>query len=86
MSRFGILLMRLLAPLPRPNSLRDHVGFEEHFQNSMKTFGSTDPIPEEWFKLPIHYKGQVDRIFGPEDTVPYPTITEKFDYELEIRP
>jgi 2-keto-4-pentenoate hydratase/2-oxohepta-3-ene-1,7-dioic acid hydratase in catechol pathway len=82
--RHALADVRLLAPMPRPNSLRDHVSFEEHFKNSMKTFGSTDPIPEEWFKLPIHYKGYVDRIFGPEDLVPYPTITEKFDYELEV--
>lgn len=82
--RHDLADVRLLAPLPRPNSLRDHLTFEEHLKNGLKAMGSTAPLPEEFYKLPVHYKGNVDRIFGPEEQVPYPTITERFDYELEI--
>jgi 2-keto-4-pentenoate hydratase/2-oxohepta-3-ene-1,7-dioic acid hydratase in catechol pathway len=82
--RHDLTDVRLLAPLPRPNSLRDYLTFEEHLKNGLKAMGSTASLPEEFFKLPVHYKANVDRIFGPDDPVPYPTITERFDYELEI--
>jgi 2-keto-4-pentenoate hydratase/2-oxohepta-3-ene-1,7-dioic acid hydratase in catechol pathway len=70
--------VRLLAPLPRPNSLRDFMVVEEHVRNSFKT------VPPEWFNLPVYWRGNVDAIFGPEDTIAWPAYTEKLDYELEI--
>jgi len=70
---------RLLAPLPRPRSLRDYLVVEEHLRNAR----GSEP-PPEWFKIPAHYKGNVDAIYGPEDEVPWPYYTEKLDYELEI--
>jgi 2-keto-4-pentenoate hydratase/2-oxohepta-3-ene-1,7-dioic acid hydratase in catechol pathway len=76
--------VRLLAPLPRPNSLRDFLVFEEHLRNVYRTLGRENQFPPEWFNLPAHYKGNVDAIYGPEDVVPYPGYTEKLDYELEI--
>ncbi|MGE0067669.1 MAG: fumarylacetoacetate hydrolase family protein [Solirubrobacterales bacterium] len=82
--RHDLAAVRLLSPMPRPNSLRDYLCFEEHFRNCLRTLGREDDFPPEWFNLPAHYKGNVDRIFGPEETVPYPTFTDKLDYELEI--
>jgi len=76
--------VRLLAPLPRPNSLRDFLVFEEHLRNVGRTIGRGDQLPPEWYNLPAHYKGNVDAIYGPDDVVPYPGYTEKLDYELEI--
>ncbi|MBS1678310.1 MAG: fumarylacetoacetate hydrolase family protein [Actinobacteria bacterium] len=82
--RHDLATVRLLSPLPRPNSLRDYLCFEEHLRNCYRTLGRENDFPPEWFNLPAHYKGNPDRIFGPEDVVPYPTITGKLDYELEI--
>jgi 2-keto-4-pentenoate hydratase/2-oxohepta-3-ene-1,7-dioic acid hydratase in catechol pathway len=76
--------VRILAPLPRPNSLRDFLVFEEHLRNVGRTIGRADQLPPEWYNLPAHYKGNVEAIYGPEDVVPYPGYTEKLDYELEI--
>ena len=76
--------VRLLAPLPRPNSLRDFLVFEEHLRNIGRVLGRPDQLPPEWYNLPAHYKGNPDAIYGPEDVVPYPGYTEKLDYELEI--
>jgi 2-keto-4-pentenoate hydratase/2-oxohepta-3-ene-1,7-dioic acid hydratase in catechol pathway len=76
--------VRLLAPLPRPNSLRDFLVVEEHLVNCRRTMGMDETLPEEWYRLPAHYKGNVDAIYGPDDVVPYPAYTEKLDYELEI--
>jgi 2-keto-4-pentenoate hydratase/2-oxohepta-3-ene-1,7-dioic acid hydratase in catechol pathway len=82
--RHGVDAIRLLAPLPRPNSLRDFLVVEEHLRNAYRTLGREDQFPAEWFNLPAHYKGNVDAIYGPEDVVPYPSYTERLDYELEI--
>jgi len=71
--------VRLLAPIPRPPSLRDYLVVEEHLRNARKA----DP-PPEWFNIPAYYKGNVDAIYGPEDEVPWPFYTDKLDYELEI--
>lgn len=72
--------VRLLAPVPRPNSLRDYLVVEEHMRNARKG----REIPEEWFRIPVYYKGNVDEIYGPDDEVPWPAYTDKLDYELEI--
>lgn len=70
--------VRLRAPLPRPNSLRDFMLVEEHVRNSL------GEVPAEWYEIPVYWKGNCDTVFGPEDTVPWPSYTDKLDYELEI--
>ena len=80
--RHELAAVRLLAPLPRPNSLRDYLVFEEHLSNIYTRLDRQ--FPPEWFNLPAHYKGNVDAIYGPGDTVPYPSFTDQLDYELEI--
>jgi 2-keto-4-pentenoate hydratase/2-oxohepta-3-ene-1,7-dioic acid hydratase in catechol pathway len=81
--RFGVDEVRLRAPLPRPNSLRDYMVIEQHVRGALARGGLTE-VPAEWYRIPAHYKGNVDEIYGPEDTVPWPAYTEKLDYELEI--
>ena len=70
--------VRLAAPLPRPNSMRDFMLVEEHVKNSFGT------VPEEWYRLPIHWKGNPDTVIGPDDEVPWPHYTDKLDFELEV--
>lgn len=70
--------VRLRAPLPRPNSMRDFMLVEEHVKN---TFGA---VPPEWYDVPVHWKGNPDTVIGPDDEVPWPHYTDKLDYELEV--
>jgi 2-keto-4-pentenoate hydratase/2-oxohepta-3-ene-1,7-dioic acid hydratase in catechol pathway len=70
--------VRLAAPLPRPNSMRDFMLVEEHVKNSFGT------VPAEWYRLPIHWKGNPDTVIGPDDEVPWPHYTDKLDFELEV--
>ncbi len=72
--------IRLLAPLPRPNSIRDCLAFEEHVKNSMGGQG----IPPAWYEIPIYYKGNPDTVAGPGDDVIWPSYTQLLDYELEF--
>ena len=77
---FSLDEIDLLPPLPRPNTLRDFMVFEEHVKNT-----GGDP-PDVWYDVPIYYKGNPnpDVTFGPDDDVPYPGYSESLDYELEV--
>jgi 2-keto-4-pentenoate hydratase/2-oxohepta-3-ene-1,7-dioic acid hydratase in catechol pathway len=70
--------VELLAPLPRPNSMRDFMLIEEHVKNS---FGD---VPEAWYEIPVYWKGNPDTVIGPDATVSWPHYTAKLDFELEV--
>ncbi len=74
--------IRLAAPLPNPSSLRDFIAFEEHIAATSKRRGQ--PIPPEWYKAPVYYKGNHRTIVGPDHSLPWPLNTQKLDYELEL--
>ncbi|MDE2039411.1 MAG: fumarylacetoacetate hydrolase family protein [Elusimicrobia bacterium] len=73
---------RLLAPLPRPRALRDFFAFEEHALQGAKRRG--EPLAPQWYDQPVYYKGNHREIYGPGDTVPWPSYTRRFDFEFEI--
>jgi len=73
--------VQLLAPVPRPNSLRDFSIFETHMSKARET---PAPKPGHWFRKPPYYKGNPDNILGPEDPFPYPSYTDMLDLEFEI--
>ncbi|MDY6833905.1 MAG: fumarylacetoacetate hydrolase family protein [Chloroflexota bacterium] len=70
--------IHLKSPVLRPNSLRDYLSFEDH-----ASFGGQRQLPQAWYEMPICYKGNVDTIIGPEDTIPWPSFCDLLDYELE---
>lgn len=74
--------VQLVAPLPNPPSLRDFIAFEEHIAATSKRRGQ--PIPPEWYKAPVYYKGNHRTIIGPDETLSWPMETTKLDYELEL--
>jgi 2-keto-4-pentenoate hydratase/2-oxohepta-3-ene-1,7-dioic acid hydratase in catechol pathway len=74
--------LRLLAPLPNPPALRDFIAFEDHIAATSKKRGQ--PIPPEWYKAPVYYKGNHRTIIGPDEDLPWPLETAKLDYELEL--
>lgn len=74
--------VQIAAPLPNPPSLRDFIAFEEHIAATSKKRGQ--PIPPEWYKAPVYYKGNHRTIIGPDEDLPWPLDTTKLDYELEL--
>jgi fumarylacetoacetate (FAA) hydrolase len=75
--------VRLLAPVPRPPSVRDAYAFEEHIRNAARVTGRPG-VPDEWYELPIFYFSNPAAIYGPEDEIPFPAGSEELDYELEV--
>ncbi|MEN3284775.1 MAG: hypothetical protein V7607_5915 [Solirubrobacteraceae bacterium] len=85
--------VRLLTPLPRPTSIRNFSLVEQHMLSAIermnaKKIGGMEPsltrIPPEWYELPAFYKTTVEEVYGPDDVIPWPQLTDFFDYELEI--
>ena len=83
--------VRLLAPVPRPNTIRDFMVFEGHTLNSLRTMArlkGQDPeavrVPEVWYRFPAYYKGNPMTVVGPEAEVVWPSYESKLDYELEF--
>jgi 2-keto-4-pentenoate hydratase/2-oxohepta-3-ene-1,7-dioic acid hydratase in catechol pathway len=72
----------LLAPLPRPTSMRDTLSFEQHMINFEKRTGQK--TPQRWYEVPIYYKGNRHSVVGPETMIEWPPYTEKLDFELEF--
>jgi fumarylacetoacetate (FAA) hydrolase len=73
--------VRLLAPLPRPRSLRDFYAFEQHVATARQQRGQ--PVPPAWYTMPVFYFGNHQAILGPDALVALPR-TEQLDYELEV--
>ena len=76
------LLVSPILDVPRPFSLRDFFAFEEHVKSDFAKRG--EPMPPEWYEIPVYYKGNHQSIIGPDDEVRWPSFTEKFDYGLEF--
>ena len=74
--------VRLLAPLPNPASVRDFYAFEDHVKKGFEKRG--EPMPPEWYEIPVYYKSGHHNIIGTDSDVRWPAFTQKFDYELEI--
>jgi fumarylacetoacetate (FAA) hydrolase len=75
--------VQLLAPMPRPPSVRDAYAFEEHVRNAARVAGRPG-VPDEWYELPVFYFSNPAAIFGPDDEIPFPAGSEELDYELEV--
>jgi 2-keto-4-pentenoate hydratase/2-oxohepta-3-ene-1,7-dioic acid hydratase in catechol pathway len=87
--------LTLLAPLPRPRSVRDCMVFERHIVQATRTvtrwkMGPFEPLARPflklskvWYEQPIFYKSNRFSVVGPDAEVRMPAGTQKFDYELE---
>ncbi len=79
---FRLADVRLLAPFPRPRTIRDFYAFEAHVKNARARRGL--PMIPEWYEFPVFYFSNPNAVFGPGDEVPKPRDTEMLDFELEV--
>jgi 2-keto-4-pentenoate hydratase/2-oxohepta-3-ene-1,7-dioic acid hydratase in catechol pathway len=70
--------IKLKAPVPRPNSIRDYLAFEGHASRSGKR-----KLDKSWYEIPLCYRGNQDTVIGPDEIIPWPAYTDLLDYELE---
>jgi fumarylacetoacetate (FAA) hydrolase len=72
--------VRLLAPLPRPASLRSFVAFEQHMAARSQR---GQAVPAEWYRSPAFAFANHGAIYGSDAAVPMPQ-SEALDYELGL--
>jgi len=70
------------APIRKPPSIRDFYAFEQHVKTANQIRGRD--IPEEWYAFPVFYFSNPNAVYGPGQSIPYPSATQALDYELEI--
>ncbi len=73
---------RLLAPIPRPPSMRDGYAFRQHVVTARKNRG-LEMIPE-FDQFPVFYFTNHNSVVGPGDVVVERDHLERLDYELEV--
>jgi fumarylacetoacetate (FAA) hydrolase len=73
--------VRLLAPLPRPASLRCFEAFEEHIAAVFRQ--SAQALPAAWYRFPAFAFGNHGAILGPDAPLALPDGSA-LDYELEL--
>src|SRR5262249_23960371 len=67
--------VRILSPLPRPRALRDFFAFEDHAKAGAAR--RNEPLSPAWYEQPVYYRGNHREIYGPGDTIPWPSYTRK---------
>jgi 2-keto-4-pentenoate hydratase/2-oxohepta-3-ene-1,7-dioic acid hydratase in catechol pathway len=72
--------VKLLAPVPRPTTMRDFSVYEEHMMRRRPDAQK----PPGWYHFGTCYKGNPDMVFGPDDPMRWPDFTEMLDPELEL--
>lgn len=74
--------VHLLAPIPRPPSVRDFMAFENHYVTSMEALGvPTNPL---YYEQPVFYFSNPAAIQGPYDDARIAPGSSCYDYELEV--
>jgi fumarylacetoacetate (FAA) hydrolase len=71
----------LLAPIPRPPSMRDGYAFRQHVETARKNRG-LEMIPE-FDQFPVFYFTNHQAVIGPGPLRVRPKAIERLDYELE---
>ena len=72
----------LLAPIPHPPQMRDFLCFEKHLLQAFRAIGKNPP--PTWYERPVFYHPSRFSVCGPEAEVPWPSYTERLDFELEF--
>lgn len=74
--------VQLLPPLPKPPSIRDFLGFEQHMLNASKAFGHN--VKDQYYNIPVFYFTNHHAVYGPDDEIKRPATETKLDLELEL--
>jgi fumarylacetoacetate (FAA) hydrolase len=72
---------KLLAPIPRPPSMRDGYAFRQHVETARRNRG-LEMIPE-FDQFPVFYFTNHQAVVGPGPVSVMPRHTERLDFELE---
>ena len=72
----------LRTPVPDPPTLRDFYAFEQHVK-AARARRNAEMIPE-WYEIPVFYFSNTAALYGSDEDVPYPRLSNELDFELEV--
>lgn len=76
--------VQLMAPIPRPPSIRDSLGFLEHMRNCLAATGRGRQLDDTWYRIPAFYFACPATVLGPYDDAPMAPGSACQDFELEV--
>src|SRR6516165_12289328 len=74
----------LMAPIPRPPSIRDSLCFLDHMRNCQAAMGAGRVLADTWYRIPAFYFACPATVLGPYDDAPTAPGSAWQDFELEI--
>ncbi|MDQ3952826.1 MAG: fumarylacetoacetate hydrolase family protein, partial [Actinomycetota bacterium] len=74
--------LKWLCPIDKVASLKDFLAFEDHVKRGAQRRGAS--VPDYWYEAPVYYKGNHRAVIGPDATCPWPSYTNRLDFELEL--
>jgi 2-keto-4-pentenoate hydratase/2-oxohepta-3-ene-1,7-dioic acid hydratase in catechol pathway/glyoxylase-like metal-dependent hydrolase (beta-lactamase superfamily II) len=74
----------LMAPIPRPPSVRDSLCFLDHMRNCQAAMGGGRTLKDTWYRIPAFYFACPSTVLGPYDDAPTAPGSAWQDFELEI--
>ncbi|GAC1451989.1 MAG: fumarylacetoacetate hydrolase family protein [Ktedonobacterales bacterium] len=74
--------VRLRTPVPDPPTIRDFYAFEQHVKAARARRG-VGMIPE-WYEIAVFYFSNTSALFGTDEPVPYPRLSQELDFEMEM--
>jgi 2-keto-4-pentenoate hydratase/2-oxohepta-3-ene-1,7-dioic acid hydratase in catechol pathway len=74
--------VQILPAITRPPLLRDFMSFENHLLNVFPKLNR--PIPEEWYRRSVYYKGNPSSIGAHRQDIEFPEYAEFLDLEFEF--
>lgn len=74
--------VNLRTPVPDPPTVRDFYAFEQHVKAARARRG-VGMIPE-WYEIPVFYFSNTSALFGGDEDIPYPRLSQELDFELEV--
>ncbi|CDO90650.1 2-hydroxyhepta-2,4-diene-1,7-dioate isomerase [Mycobacterium triplex] len=80
----GLDDVTLLAPIPRPPSIRDSLCFLDHMRNCQAAVGNGRVLSDTWYRIPAFYFACPATVLGPYDDAPMAPGSAWQDFELEI--
>lgn len=82
MIRFRAADLTIRPAISRPPLLRDFMSFEDHLLNVFPKLNR--PIPDEWYRRPVFYKGNPSSIGAHRQVIEFPEYAEFLDLEFEF--
>lgn len=74
----------LMAPIPRPPSIRDSLCFLDHMRNCQAAMGGGRVLKDTWYRIPAFYFACPSTVLGPFDDALMAPGSAWQDFELEI--